>query len=94
MRHRNREVGTETGQQRENEAKAERSSLRRADRTGLKVRPDLPIRGSGADMESTVRGYNSYPGSGWVSYGRLIINYHNNRVGTIFFAGQLIWSRE
>lgn len=36
---------------------------------------------------SKLKGYSPYPNSGWISYGRLIINYHHNRVLSIFFNG-------
>jgi hypothetical protein len=36
-------------------------------------------------------GYNCYPGSGWRKFGRLVVNFHNNRSISIFFNGELIW---
>jgi hypothetical protein len=34
-----------------------------------------------------VTGYNCYHGSGWRRYGRLIINFHNHQVVSVFLAG-------
>lgn len=46
----------------------------------------------------SVTGYNSFPGSGWRRYGRLIINFHNNQAYSIYFVnplgvGELLWER-
>lgn len=37
--------------------------------------------------------YDSYPGSGWVSIGRLVVNYHHNRVTSVFFDGAMLFER-
>jgi hypothetical protein len=34
------------------------------------------------------QGYNCYPGSGWRRFGRLVVNFHNNRVTSVFFNGE------
>lgn len=60
------------------------------DRPGEGSRSRLPQTGR-VGMISRVRGYNCYPGSGWRSYGRLIINFHNGRVTSIFFNGDQIF---
>ena len=39
-----------------------------------------------------VQGYNSYPGSGWHRFGRLVVNFHNDRVIGVWFAGVQILS--
>lgn len=36
-------------------------------------------------------GYNCYPGSGWRAYGRLVVNFHNNVVTSIYFDGVRIY---
>lgn len=33
------------------------------------------------------QGYNCYPGTGWRRYGRLIVNFTNNEITSIFFDG-------
>ena len=44
-------------------------------------------------MINKVQGYNCYPGSGWRSYGHLIINFHNYQVTSIFYKGaQIFWA--
>jgi hypothetical protein len=37
--------------------------------------------------------YNCYPGSGWVKFGKLVVNFHRNTVNSIFYNGEQIWSR-
>ena len=40
-----------------------------------------------------INGYSPYHTFGWVSLGRLIINYAHNRATSIFFNGELLWER-
>lgn len=48
-----------------------------------------------ADMEtnmtSNVLTYNCYPGSGWHKFGRLVVNFHNYRVVSVFLGGVQIF---
>jgi hypothetical protein len=41
-------------------------------------------------MASRVTGYNCFEGSGWRMYGRLVVNFHNNRVVSVYLAGEQI----
>lgn len=36
-------------------------------------------------------GYNCYPGSGWRSFGRLVVNFHQYQITSVYFNGELIW---
>jgi len=38
-----------------------------------------------------ITGYSPFHGSGWYAYGRLIINYHNHRVISVFFNGEQVF---
>jgi len=40
-----------------------------------------------------VKGYSDYPGFGWCTYGRLVVNYTRTGASTIFYNGTLIWER-
>lgn len=37
------------------------------------------------------KGYSDYPGFGWVSYGRLVVNYAHGQATSVFFNGELLW---
>lgn len=43
-------------------------------------------------LDQNVYGYNCYPGTGWRKYGRLVINFSQHRITSIWFDGTLVWT--